>query len=83
MQGMKRLGAEEAPEMFPATTDRLAEAVEGDDAAAAVIRPLMAGTRLEKVPMRSVLALLMMLLPNNFQHLISCRILTYKPSIED
>lgn len=56
---MKRLGADEAPEMFPATTDRLAAAVEGDDADAAVIRPLMAGTRLEKVPMRSVPPLLM------------------------
>lgn len=50
--GMKRLGAEEAPEMFPATTDRLAEAVEGDDIIAASMRPLMAGTRLERIPMR-------------------------------
>ncbi len=49
---MKRLSADEAPEMFPATTDRLAAALAGDDAAAAMIRPLMAGTRLEKIPMR-------------------------------
>lgn len=49
---MKRLGVEEAPEMFPATTDRLAKAVEGDDVIAASMRPLMAGTRLERTPMR-------------------------------
>lgn len=50
--GMKRLGVEEAPEMFPATIDRWAEAVEGDDTVAASMRVLMAGTRLERVPMR-------------------------------
>lgn len=38
--------------MFYATTDRLAEPVEGDDSDAAIIRPVMAGTRLEKVPLR-------------------------------
>lgn len=46
--------ANEAPEMFSATTDRFAEPVEGDDADAALVRPLMAGTRLERAPLRSV-----------------------------
>lgn len=45
--------ADEAPEMFPATTDRFAEPVDGDDADAALVRPLMAGTRLERAPLRS------------------------------
>lgn len=44
--------AHEAPEMFPATTDRFAEPLEGDDADAALVRPLMAGTRLERAPLR-------------------------------
>jgi hypothetical protein len=39
--------------MFPATTDRFAEPIDGDDADAAVVRPLMAGTRLERAPLRS------------------------------
>lgn len=50
--GMKRLGADEAPEMFPATTDRMAAPVKGDDLDAALVRPLMAGTRLEAAPLR-------------------------------
>jgi hypothetical protein len=50
--GMKRLDADEAPEMFPATTDRFAEPLDGDDADAALVRPLMAGTRLERAPLR-------------------------------
>lgn len=40
--------------MFPATTDRFAEPVEGDSADAALVRPLMAGTRLERAPLRQV-----------------------------
>ena len=39
--------------MFPATTDRFAEPLDGDDADAALVRPLMAGTRLERAPLRS------------------------------
>jgi hypothetical protein len=38
--------------MFPATTDRFADPVDGDDADAALVRPLMAGTRLESAPLR-------------------------------
>ncbi len=49
---MKRLDADDAPEMFPATLDRLAAPLEGDDADAAVVRPLLAGTRIEQAPLR-------------------------------
>ena len=66
-QGMKRLGADEAPEMFPATTDRLAAPVEGDDAVAATFRPLMAGTRLEHIPMRCAVLFAYLLLTGVWQ----------------
>ena len=50
--GMKRLSAEDTPEMFPATLDEWADPVEGDSSDVAVIRPLLAGTRLRTLPLR-------------------------------
>lgn len=50
--GMKRLSAEDAPEMFPATLDEWADPVEGDSPEVATIRPLLAGTRVRTLPLR-------------------------------
>ena len=50
--GMKRLSAKDAPEMFPATLDEWADPVDGDSEEVAVIRPLLAGTRLRLLPLR-------------------------------
>ena len=43
---------QDTPEMFPATVDEWAEPLEGDDAEVAVIRPLLAGTRLREARLR-------------------------------
>ena len=50
--GMKRLSAEDAPEMFPATLDEWAGPVKGDSPDVAIIRPLLAGTRVRALPLR-------------------------------
>lgn len=50
--GMKRMTADEFPEMYPATTDEWAAPVEGDSPEIAAIRPLLAKTQLERVPLR-------------------------------
>lgn len=50
--GMKRLSAEDAPEMFPATLDEWADPVDGDSPEVAIIRPLLAGTRVRALPLR-------------------------------
>lgn len=46
--GMKRMRAEEFPEVYPATTTEFAEAVEGDEEEVALFRPLLARTQLEE-----------------------------------
>mmetsp|Transcript_16447 Transcript_16447/g.41743 ORF Transcript_16447/g.41743 Transcript_16447/m.41743 type:complete len:308 (-) Transcript_16447:34-957(-) len=46
--GMKRMGYEEFPEVYPATTTEFAAPVEGDDAEVALFRPLLARTQLEE-----------------------------------
>ena len=50
--GMRRLSAEDAPEMYPATLDEWADPVEGDSPQVALIRPLLAGTRVRTLPLR-------------------------------
>jgi len=45
--GMKRMSAQEFPEIYPATVTEFAEPVEGDDEAVAIFRPLLARTQLE------------------------------------
>ena len=50
--GMKRMSEEAMLEQYPATLTETAAPVEGDDDAVAVIRPLLAQTRLQKLPLR-------------------------------
>jgi len=50
--GMKRMSAEDYPEMYPAVTDHWAAPVQGDSPDIAVIRPLLARTQLEKARIR-------------------------------
>jgi len=47
--GMQRI---DKPEMYPATTEAAAAPVAGDTPEAARLRPLLAGTQLEEVPLR-------------------------------
>lgn len=51
--GMKRMSDEAYNEQSVATTAELAAPVQGDTEEMALIRPLLARTRLEKVPLRS------------------------------
>lgn len=50
--GMKRMSDEAYNEQSLATTTELAEPVEGDNEEVALLRPLLAKTRLEKLPLR-------------------------------
>jgi len=50
--GMKRMSAEDYPEMYPATTDQWADPLAGDSKEVATLRPLLARTQLERVPLR-------------------------------
>ena len=49
---MKRLQGPALWEQYPAVLDEFAGPVEGDDAEMALFRPLLARTRLEKLPLR-------------------------------
>ena len=51
--GMKRMSNEAYNEQSVATTAELAAPVQGDTEEIALIRPLLARTRLEKLPLRS------------------------------
>jgi len=50
--GLKRLSADEVPEMYPATTTEWAPPLEGDAPDVALLRPLLARTQLERTPLR-------------------------------
>ncbi|GMH42943.1 hypothetical protein BSKO_10865 [Bryopsis sp. KO-2023] len=50
--GLKRLDADECPELYPATTTEFADPVEGDSEEIALFRPLLAKTQLQKEPLR-------------------------------
>ena len=50
--GMKRLQGPALWEQYPAVLDEFASPVESDDAEMALFRPLLARTRLEKLPLR-------------------------------
>ncbi|KAL4458167.1 hypothetical protein ABPG75_013032 [Micractinium tetrahymenae] len=50
--GLKRLSDDAAKELYPAVTDVWAEPVEGDAEDVAALRPLLAQTQLESVPLR-------------------------------
>ena len=50
--GLKRMEDQDMYELYPATTTDFAEPVEGDDESVALFRPLLAKTRLEKLPLR-------------------------------
>lgn len=50
--GLKRMSAEDFPEIYPATTTEFAAPVEGDSPAVAAFRPLLAKTQLERKPLR-------------------------------
>ena len=50
--GMKRLTAEDQPEMYPAVTDEWAGPMDGDSPEVALLRPLLAKTQLERLPLR-------------------------------
>ena len=55
--GMKRMSDEAYNEQCIATTTEVAAPVQGDTEELALIRPLLARTRLEKMPLRSVSAI--------------------------
>ena len=55
--GMKRMSDEAYNEQCIATTTEVAAPVQGDTEDMALIRPLLARTRLEKMPLRSVSAM--------------------------
>ena len=50
--GMQRMSDEDMYELYPAPTDIFADSLEGDDETIATFRPLLARTRLEKLPLR-------------------------------
>ena len=50
--GLKRLDPEKTPEIYPAVTDVWADPLPSDDPAAALVRPLLARTQLERKPLR-------------------------------
>ena len=50
--GMKRMSQEALLEQYPATLTEFAEPVNGDDEIMASFRPLLAQTRLQKMPLR-------------------------------
>ena len=50
--GMKRMSEEALLEQYPATVTEFAAPVNGDDATMASFRPLLAQTRLQKMPLR-------------------------------
>lgn len=50
--GMKRMSDEAMMEQYPATLTEFAEAVDSDDKTMQTFRPLLAQTRLEKLPLR-------------------------------
>lgn len=50
--GMKRMSEEALLEQYPATLTEFAEPVSGDDDIMASFRPLLAQTRLQKLPLR-------------------------------
>lgn len=52
--GLKRLTAEECPELYPATTTEFADPVDGDSKEVASFRGLLAKTQLEKTDLRQV-----------------------------
>lgn len=51
--GMKRMSEEAMLEQYPATLTEFAEPLASDDRIAAAFRPLLAQTRLQKLPLRS------------------------------
>lgn len=52
LQGMKRMSEDAIKELYPATTDTWAEPVSTDDEEMALIRPMLAQTSIESVPLR-------------------------------
>ena len=52
--GMQRMSDEALLEQYPATLTEFADPVESDDKEMAVFRPLLAQTRLQKLPLRQV-----------------------------
>lgn len=52
--GMKRMSEEAMLEQYPATLTEFAAPVDSDDETMAVFRPLLAQTRLQKLPLRCV-----------------------------
>ena len=52
--GMKRMSDEAMMEQYPATLTEFAEPLESDDEVMQAFRPLLAQTRLEKLPLRWV-----------------------------
>ena len=50
--GLKRMSEEALLEQYPATLTEFAEPVNGDDQIMASFRPLLAQTRLQKMPLR-------------------------------
>ncbi|EFN54294.1 hypothetical protein CHLNCDRAFT_135883 [Chlorella variabilis] len=50
--GLKRVSEEAAKELYPAVTDTFAESLSGDNEDVAKLRPLLAQTQLESVPLR-------------------------------
>ena len=50
--GMKRMSDEAMMEQYPATLTELAEALDSDDKTMQIFRPLLAQTRLERLPLR-------------------------------
>jgi hypothetical protein len=51
--GLKRMSADEVPELYPATTTEFAAPLEGDSPDVAFFRPLLAKTQLERRTLRS------------------------------
>lgn len=50
--GLKRLSDEASKELYPAVTDAFAQPLDGDSEDVALLRPLLAQTQLESVPLR-------------------------------
>ena len=50
--GMKRMSNEAMMEQYPATLTEFAEALDSDDETMQIFRPLLAQTRLERLPLR-------------------------------
>ncbi|GAB4820421.1 hypothetical protein N2152v2_007467 [Parachlorella kessleri] len=50
--GLKRMSAEDTPELYPATTTEFAAPVKADNPEVATFRPLLAKTQLERKPLR-------------------------------